>query len=108
MAPRACPLSHAGSAFGSSAHRGQDSGKGQRKGGGKGGNKGTRGQDPTLRQLGHLAPQAKAMQSSAAALGWTISFTPKGGGKWRNDNNPNRNPNTKSAATKVFLQDLQA
>ena len=103
MAPWACPLAHAGSSSASAAQRSQDSGKGQRKGGGKGGNKGNSTHNLTLKQFGHLASQAKALQSSAATLGWTISFTPKGSGKGANKGNNNTsNRNQKSAAIRVF------
>ena len=103
MAPWSCPLARAGSSSASAAQRSQDSGKGQRKGGGKGGNKGNSTHNLTLKQFGHLASQAKALQSSAATLGWTISFTPKGSGKGANKGNNNTsNRNQKSAAIRVF------
>ena len=85
MAPWADPFAAAPGSTGSAAsaaRSSQDSGKGggQPKGGKRGG-KGSRGQDPTLQQLGHLAPQAKALQASAAALGWATSISPNGPGK---------------------------
>ena len=110
MAPFADPYAvRAGSASSSSpaAAKHEDSGKGQGKGG-KNGGKGNRGPDPTLQQLGHLAPQAKALQSSAAAMGWALSFTPKGSGRGvgsrgkANDNYSSNKTIKRSSATKVF------
>ena len=115
MAPFADPYAvRAGSASSSSpaAAKHEDSGKGQAKGGKKGG-KGNRGPDPTLQQLGHLAPRAKSFQSSAAAMGLALSFTPKGSGRGvENRGKPNDSPSHNKSIRdlqlrRCFLQDMQ-
>ena len=107
MAPWRCPVSVG--AAGSGLHSAQDSGEGTSKGQGKGssrGSKGKKGSAATLQQLGHLAPQARALQSSAAAMGWALSLTPKGHGKG-SQKGSNQKTAKRSASTKVLLQDLQ-
>ena len=82
--------------------------QGTAQGWGKGGNKGNSTHNLTLKQLSHLASQAKALQSSAAALGWAISFTPRARAKVQT-----RATTTPATAIKnrlpsgCFRQDLQ-
>ena len=77
MAPWAEPGSASAAASGSA---GKSNGKGRKESGGKGG-KGWQGSGHTNHQLGHLTPQAQALQAAAAAMGYAMSLKPKGQGK---------------------------
>ena len=92
MAPWTHPgaSSSSGSAGGSKDRTNGPSGKGR----GKQSGKGRRDAGSTLSQLGHLTPQARALQASAAAMGFALSLKPKGQGKERQSKRTN--------PTKVF------
>ncbi len=76
MAPWVHPGASSGSSGGSKRSEGSTG-----KGGGKQSGKGRKDSGGSLKQLGHLTPQAKALQASAAAMGFALSLKPKGQGK---------------------------